>query len=62
MTTPEPIQYQLSVSTGDEESGLNSGVSPFTPTSPSTPILDPGVYRVIDGQLFKLVPGAPPTE
>jgi len=58
----EPISYLLSLSTAEEEHGLNSGSGPFLPTTPPAPVLDSGIYRVIDGQLFKLVPGIPHTE
>lgn len=56
------VTCQLSLSTADVEADIFSGQEISTPSQPVAPALEPGVYRVVDGELFRLVPGLPPEE
>lgn len=58
--SPELIEFQMALSTGEQEAGL------FTEIEGGEQIkeeeegwLSPGIYRVVDGQLYRLVPGIP---
>lgn len=57
----ELIEFQMALSTGEQEEIL------FTEHHPSKKMLgvdegwlSPGTYRVVDGELYRLVPGSPP--
>ncbi len=61
MSTEAFLQIQLSLTTADEERQLGLQSLPsLTVFDPRAPELPPGEYRVIDGQLFRIVPGVPP--
>ena len=56
----ELIEFQMALSTGEQEAGL------FDKTESGEQVreeeegwLSPGTYRVVDGQLYRLVPGIP---
>lgn len=57
----ELIEFQMALSTGEQEKVL------FNERDPSKDMqgieegwLSPGTYRVVDGELYRLVPGSPP--
>ena len=61
MMRVELIEFQMALSTGEQEEVL------FNEREPSKGIqgmeegsLSPGTYRVVDGELYRLVPGSPP--
>lgn len=61
MNPLELTAFQLSLSTADEEDALfdwleNSKIGVEPAHLPS------GVYRVIDGEMYRIVPGIPDTE
>jgi hypothetical protein len=50
--------FNFFLSTAEEERDLFSGQ--FTPAPPrAVAALPAGVYRVVDGELFRIVPGTP---
>lgn len=51
------IAQQLSVSTAEEESNYFTGQPPTLIRPDANAILPPGVYRVIDGRLYRVVEG-----
>ena len=58
--SPELIEFQMALSTGEQEACL------FDETESGKHVkkeekgwLSPGTYRVVDGQLYRLVPGIP---
>lgn len=57
---PELIEFQMALSTAEQEAGL------FDETESGEQVkeeeegwLSPGIYRVVDGLLYQLVPGIP---
>ena len=61
MMLMELIEFQMALSTGEQEETL------FSEREPSKDMrgmeegwLSPGTYRVVDGELYRLVPGIPP--
>jgi hypothetical protein len=53
-------EFQLTWSTADEARRIFSGERGAPGTAPQPlPQLPPGNYRVIDGQLVRIVPGTP---
>ena len=57
------IEFQLSVSTADDEKAYftgNEGVAIGSATENSLS-LPAGTYRLIEGALYRIVPGIPPT-
>ena len=61
MMCMELIEFQMALSTGEQEECL------FNELEPSEDMqgieegwLSPGTYRVVDGELYRLVPGIPP--
>lgn len=61
MTEPIYVSEQFSLSTADEENALIIDVEDLEVPAPPPPALQPGQYRVIAGELFRLVPGSPAT-
>jgi hypothetical protein len=57
-----PYSEQLSVSTAEEEENYFTEETVVSPQAPSEAVLPPGTYRVIDGQLFRVLPGPPPLD
>jgi len=55
------VEFQISLSTAEEEQNYFSEFSRAVPTveKPSAVLL-PGTYRVIDGSLYQVLPGIPP--
>lgn len=54
------VEMQISLSTAEDARNYFCGdQGPVQPTNGDCP-LAPGTYRVIDGALFRLVPGLPP--
>ena len=51
---------QLALSTADDEANYFSGQLSPNEQRESAPVLAPGVYRVINGHLFRIVSGAAP--
>ena len=54
------IQMQISLSTAEDARNYFWGDLPPTRPPETGYVLPPGTYRVIDGMLFRLVPGLPP--
>lgn len=61
MMSMELIEFQMALSTGEQEEAL------FDEREPNRDMremeegwLSPGTYRVVDGELYRLVPGVPP--
>ena len=52
---------QFYVSTAEDESNYFTNIPGHSevPSSPTNPLL-PGTYRVLAGQLYRIVPGVPP--
>jgi hypothetical protein len=57
----EFIAEQLSVSTAEEERNYFSAQPPLLERPDTNAILPAGLYRVIDGRLYRVVEGIPPT-
>ena len=56
----ELIEFQLSLSTGEQEAGLLTEYeSGKHAKDQEKGWLYPGIYRVVDGQLYRLVSGIP---
>jgi hypothetical protein len=53
-----PVHVQFALSTAEEE---RQQVFVQNTQEPPQSALPPGVYRVIDGSLFSVQPGVPPT-
>lgn len=51
-------EFQLFLSTAEDEANYFTGRAEGLP-APASPVA-PGLYRVIDGQLFRVVPGVAP--
>jgi hypothetical protein len=56
----EFIAEQLSVSTAEEERNYFSAEPPLLKWPDTNAILPAGLYRVIDGRLYRVVEGIPP--
>lgn len=56
----EFVQLQIAVSTAEDEQSYFVGQHSPEPARPTASPLAGGVYRVVDGELFHVVPGAPP--
>ena len=56
----EWVIEQLAMSTADDEQNYFTGQLSSSEQSESHPVLAPGVYRVIEGQLFKIISGVAP--
>ncbi len=54
------VDFQLAVSTAEEEENYFFGQPIPTHESDPEAALPGGVYRVIDGQLYRVLPGAAP--
>lgn len=55
------IEFQMALSTGEQEEALFSGRDPIREKQGAEEsCLSPGTYRVVDGELYRLVPGVPP--
>lgn len=52
-------EHQFSVSTAEDEINYFTGQSKGHPIS-ERPVLPSGIYRVIDGHLYRIVPGVMP--
>lgn len=59
MTDLKLVNFQFSLSTAEEEANLLPAQSPAARTHLPRPTFEPGLYRVVDGQLYRLIPGAP---
>ena len=57
----EFISKQLSVSTAEEERNYFFGEQPLLKWPDANAILPAGLYRVIDGRLYRVVEGISPT-
>lgn len=57
MTEQRFIEFQISLSTAEEEINQPSPSTIREPESEGSVGLEPGLYRVIDGELYRLVPG-----
>lgn len=57
----ELIAFQMALSTGEQEEALFNALEPDGQLKKADEgWLPPGTYRVVDGQLYRLVPGVPP--
>ena len=57
----ELIQFQMALSTGEQEEVLFNRRDPMGDMQEMEEgWLSPGTYRVVDGELYRLVPGSPP--
>jgi hypothetical protein len=57
----ELVQFQIEVSTAEEERNLFSGEQPTTAQDiHSNSIMQPGIYRVVDGEIYRIVGGPAP--
>ena len=56
----ELLRLQAALSTADEEKNYFTGQTSRGHAAPSPPSHAAGVYRVVDGELYLIVPGAPP--
>lgn len=56
----ELVQLQIAVSTAEDEQSYFVGQHSPEPRRPPSSPLAGGVYRVVDGELFQVVPGVPP--
>jgi len=55
------VEFQITLSTADEERCLYPAETPLILTQTLNPEPFPfGVYRVVDGQLFRVSPSPPP--
>ena len=55
------IEFQMALSTGEQEEVLfNEGEPGRDMQGMEEGWLSPGTYRVVDGELYRLVPGVPP--
>ena len=58
--TTELTQFQISLSTAEEEANYTSyRLDPHAPSPTNT--MPSGVYRVVDGRLFQIVRDLPPS-
>lgn len=56
------VQFQLSLSTAEEERNYFGGCDQAIEYKFDAPsILPSGQYRVVDGELYRIVPGSAPT-
>lgn len=62
MTTQELVEFQISLSTAEEERTLFEGVEALQGHPPEPIPLPAGAYRIIDGHLYRIVPGLPEPE
>ena len=61
MTSMDLIEFQMALSTGEQEEVLFNKLEPSEDAHETEEgWLPPGVYRVVDGELYRLVPGSPP--
>lgn len=59
----ELIEFQIALSTGEQEETLFGDRDPVREAQGvEEACLSPGTYRVVDGELYRLVPGVPPRE
>ena len=60
---PELVEFQMALSTAEQEAGLFTEIeSEEQEKEEEEGWLSSGTYRVVDGQLYRLVPGIPPDE
>ncbi len=60
---PELIGFQIALSAAELEAGLFAEIeSEEQGKEEEKGLLSSGIYRVVDGQLYRLVPGTPPDE
>ena len=60
---PELVEFQMALSTAEQEAGLFTEIeSEEQEKEEEKGWLSSGTYRVVDGQLYRLVPGIPPDE
>ena len=56
----ELIEFQMALSTGEQEARLFDEIEPLEQVNEEEEgWLSAGTYRVVDGQLYRLVPGIP---
>jgi hypothetical protein len=60
MTPPRFTDLQLSVSTAEEERSYFTGQQQLSLAIDLAAILPAGVYRIIEGELCRILPGVPP--
>jgi hypothetical protein len=53
------VQHQIALSTAEEEQNYFTGPTSRGPAPPAPHQNATGTYRVVDGQLYLIVPGAP---
>jgi hypothetical protein len=57
----ELVQFQIEVSTAEEERSLFSEEQPaISQDIHSNSIMQPGIYRVVNGEIYRIVGGAAP--
>jgi len=59
----ELIDFQFSLSTAEDERNYFSGITPTPPPEVRLEeAMPPGIYRIIDGEAYRVVPGVPIVE
>jgi hypothetical protein len=53
-------EQQLVISTADDERNYFTVAHEVAPVPASSPVLPPGVYRVVNGDFFRIVDATPP--
>ena len=56
------IEVQMCLSTAEDEKNYFSGTTSKPPVIDPDEILPPGTYRIIDGELYRILPGLPPPQ
>ena len=56
----ELVQLQIALSTAEEEQNYFTGPTSRAQIAPAPRQHATGTYRVVDGELYLIVPGAPP--
>jgi hypothetical protein len=57
----ELVQFQIEVSTGEEERNLFSTEQPVLASQiDSSSVMPPGLYRVVNGEVYRIVGGPAP--
>lgn len=62
MTAPQVVEFQIAYSTAGEVRLIYDDGSPVQPSVALADEFPGGLYRVVDGQLVRLLPGVPPSE
>lgn len=57
---PELVEFQISLSTAEEELNYFTGHEAATFEVYPAPVMPAGTYRMVDGRLYRIVPEAAP--